>query len=82
MLKRQRAEEISSSDIYIDTRFLAPGSNICAQFFSKAGYAVSDRRLAINPENLEEQLVLHVKGDCWNVMDAQIVVNQKANPQF
>lgn len=68
-LKRQRLMEEEHGDIYADTRFLLPSSNICERLFSLAGITSSERRKRLNPANLESQLFLHSNRDLWNIAD-------------
>lgn len=55
-LKKRR---IGPEDHYMDTRFIIPTSNICERLFSKTGYALSDRRKRLLPQNFEQQVFLH-----------------------
>lgn len=65
------------NDKFMDTRFILATSNICERFFSKAGYAVNERRLSIKPSNLEEQMFLHVNKEVWGLMEVQAIINEK-----
>lgn len=67
LLKRRRTEAVECG--YLDTRFLSPTSNICERLFSKAGYALSDRRKKISPVSFEQQLFLHANSDLWDVSE-------------
>lgn len=66
---------------YRDTSFLIPTSNICERLFSKAGHVLTDRRMAIQPCNLESQLFLHFNRDLWGVADFNVLtaLSSKAN---
>lgn len=68
-LKRQRIMNGSNVKKYSDTRFLLSSSNICERLFSKAGFALTDRRKGLNPVHLEAQVFLHLNRDLWNVTD-------------
>lgn len=51
-LKRRRHERlVQTRSNYLDLRFILPTSNFCEHLFSLAGYAVSDRRMALLPSN-------------------------------
>ena len=56
---------------YVDTSFIVPTSNLCEQFFSVAGYSLSDRRkgLSLVPRNFEMQMFLHVNDMLWSISD-------------
>ena len=64
-LKRQRCMNERTKRRYCDTRFLLASSNLCERFFSRAGFALSDRRRGINPVNLEALIFLHFNNDLW-----------------
>jgi len=68
-LKRQKSSTESSSDSYLDTRFIIPTSNDCERLFSKVGYVLNDRRQSVLPMNLEAQLFLNVNNDLWSNRD-------------
>eukprot|EP00171_Calliarthron_tuberculosum_P008686 IDg8686t1 len=64
-LKRQKIIAQDSALQYTDSRFLVPTSNICERVFSKAGYALTDRRKCISHAYLEAMLFLHFNLDLW-----------------
>ena len=68
-LNRQRLLNGCSEKKYRDTRYVLSSSNICEKSFSKAGFALSDRRKGVNPMNIEAQLFLHCNRGLWNVSD-------------
>lgn len=68
-LKRRRTESVDCRGDYIDTRFILPTSNMVESLFSKAGYALTDRRRGIQPSNFEAQVYLHVNAHMWGVED-------------
>ncbi len=65
LLKRSCVENAEVT--FIDSRFLFPTSNICERLFSKAGYALSDRRRRIAPMNFEQQIFLHANRSMWDM---------------
>jgi hypothetical protein len=67
-LKKQKKVEKSH---FIDVCFIRPTSNLCERLFSKAGYALVDRRMGVSPSNFEAQIFLHVNSDLWNIEDVQ-----------
>ena len=69
-LKRQRRDGSASThgnSPYIDTRFILPTSNLSERLFSTAGYAFSDYRKGLLPQNLEEQIFLKANRHLWDV---------------
>lgn len=67
VLKKQKLQSHASTSEYMDMRFLIPTSNICERLFSKAGFTLNDRRMAILPVNAEAQMFLHLNMDLWNI---------------
>ncbi len=67
LLKRRRVENAEVT--FIDSRFLFPTSNVCERLFSKAGYALSDRRRRIAPMNFEQQIFLHANRSMSDIAD-------------
>ncbi len=57
---KKRHISVDSSNSYMDTRFILPTSNICERLFSKAGFALGNRRKSILPSNFELQVFLHM----------------------
>ena len=72
-LKRQKLNHGCKAGQYTDTRFCVPSSNVCERLFSKAGYALSDRRKSITPANLESQIFLHFNRDLWGAADVNLL---------
>ena len=70
---------MSSGNNFLDTRFILPTSNICERLFSKAGFALSDRRKSIHPAALEEQMFLHINSSLWNIDDVKSGVSDAAS---
>lgn len=69
--KKLRVETVGSRTGYMDTSFLVPTSNMCERLFSKAGYALADRRHSMLPGNFEAQLVLNANDDLWGIEDVK-----------
>lgn len=67
-LKKRRLQD-SSQASYLDLRFIVPTSNMCERLFSKAGHALSSRRMSILPSNFEAQIFLHINRNLWNTSD-------------
>ena len=55
-LKRRRISQSSGDKRYVHLHFILPTSNICERLFTKAGYALSDRRKGISPSRFESQI--------------------------
>ena len=70
----KRRKMVGSAGKYIDTRFIVPTSNMVESFFSRAGYALNDRRRSLLPANLEAQMFLLANTGFWNVEDVRKVV--------
>ena len=64
ILKDLRTPKAQSK--YINLNFLVPTSVAVERFFSIAGYVAGERRLAILPTNLEEQLFLMINRHLWS----------------
>lgn len=71
--KKRRMEKISCHG-YQNTQFLLPTSNLCETFFSKAGYALGDRRRGIQPQNFEQQLFIHANAKFWGLQQVMKAV--------
>ncbi len=67
LLKRRKLE--ATSNEYMDTRFLLPTSIICERLFSKAGFALNDRRKQTSPIHFEQQMFLHADSHLWSIAD-------------
>ena len=76
VLKKARIDSLNKRK-HIDRRFLVPTSNICERLFSKRGYHLTDNRMCICPENLEQQIFLNVHSDLWSVHNIESVLNDK-----
>lgn len=74
--KRVRMSTTCAVQIYSDTRFIVPTSNVCERFFSTAGHALSDRRKSILPSNFEAQLFLNFNWSLWGIEDVNGVINE------
>ena len=74
VLKKRKMMKEKKSE-YIDLRFLQGTSNIYEIFFSKAGYAASNRRKSILPVNLESQLFLHVNKSFWRLKEVHEIMS-------
>ncbi len=72
-IKKRRMVK-NASNGYMDTRFILPTSNICTRLFSKAGYALHDRRKGILPCNFQMQIFLHVNHSLWNISDVRSIL--------
>lgn len=68
-LKKARLRLSGQKSSYLSLDFILPTSNICERLFSKAGYAIGDRRKALIPQNFESQIFLHSNADLWGVSD-------------
>lgn len=73
-LKRRKNNSGSLVRSYIDTRFILPTSNLVESFFSRSGYAFSDRRRSLLPANFEAQMFLYANSSLWNVDDVSKIV--------
>ncbi|KAE9360430.1 hypothetical protein PF008_g1816 [Phytophthora fragariae] len=62
-LKRRRLA--GPADIYIDTGFVPPTSNICERLFSQSNLVLSDQRRALRPATLEMLVFLRANRDLW-----------------
>jgi len=71
----KKARPISTNSEYIDTRFIVPTSNMCERLFSKAGYALNDRRKRLSPMNFEWQIFLHANSNLWSLRDVDKLIN-------
>eukprot|EP00171_Calliarthron_tuberculosum_P004916 IDg4916t1 len=68
-LKRRKTMGNGYSKKYVDTGFIVPTSNMVEGFFSRAGYAFSDRRRSLLPSNFEAQMFLYANASHWSVDD-------------
>ncbi len=48
---------------------------MCERFFSKAGYALTDKRSSLSPANFEQQLFLYVNSRFWSIREVEAIVN-------
>lgn len=74
-LKRHRAGSSSTESLYKDSRFVLPTSNICERRFSKAVFALNDRRRGILPCNFEAEMFLHVNARYWGIQEVQRIMD-------
>ncbi len=63
-----------SVDVYLDTRFIMPTTNLVERFFSKAGMAFSKWRKSLAPASLEIQMFLHYNAELWGVEDVHAIM--------
>lgn len=63
-----------SSSTYMDPHFLLPTSNMCERLFSKAGWALSERRSQTLPSNFESQMFLNINRELWGGKDVNDLV--------
>lgn len=73
-LKKRKISVGDSGRAYMDTRFVVPTSNMVESFFSRAGFALNDRRRGLLPVNLESQMFLFANASHWDVNDVSRVV--------
>ena len=73
LLKRRKSE--SSTDTFVDTRFLLPTSNLCERLFSKAGYALTCRRKKLSPACFEQQMLLHANARFWYISEIKSLLD-------
>lgn len=72
---KKRRMEISGEGVgYMQTLFLLPTSNIVERLFSKAGWALSDRRSRLSPEHFEQQIFLFLNSKYWNQTDINSIL--------
>ena len=74
-LKRQRCMNEHTKRKYCDAQFLLPSSNLCERLFSRAGFAVSDRKRGIHLVNLEAQIFVHFNNDLWSHADVNTLTS-------
>ena len=68
VLKRRKVTvRQESSSKYMDLRFLLGTANICERFFSRTGFALTDRRKSILPVNFEMQMFLYSNSSEWDL---------------
>ena len=70
----KKSKRNSTNPNYMDLRFIVPTSNLCERLFSRAGYALGDRRKSISPMNFEQQIFLNANSYLWSVADLNEVV--------
>ncbi len=74
---KRRKLENDYDDQYMNLNFLFPTSNLCERFFSRAGYALTDRRERLSPRNFELEMFLHINSRFWDVDDVQTLVHKE-----
>lgn len=75
--KRGKFRKIFSHQRYADTGFVSSTSNICEQFFLKAGLLPDDRRTGTLPANAVEQLFFLVYRSLWDQANFQSAVTKE-----
>jgi hypothetical protein len=73
-LKRFKSQHLEVKN-YVDLSHLLPTSNVCEQFFSIAGRALTKHRQSIEPMGLEAQLFLKMNKKFWDLNTVMEIVN-------